>query len=68
MYKISNIFESREEARNFGRQCSKTKDMIKLSKKLERLVQISNSHLNQILNNQMLFQDAYLSYERNLKK
>lgn len=65
MDKVKDIFKTRGEAREFGRQCSYTQDMGKLAEKLEDLVILSNYYLTRISGNHVLFQDAYLEYKRN---
>ena len=64
---VKDIFQTRTEAREFGRQCSETKDMGKLAEKLEDLVSLSTYYLTRISGNHVLFQDAFLEYKRNTK-
>jgi len=61
---IPDIFETRAEARAFGEKCYFDDSSDKISEKLDDLIRIANFHLNQISNNHLLMQDAFLAYKR----
>jgi len=61
---IEDLFETRAEARAFGEKCYFDDSSDKLAEKLDSLVRIANFHLNQISNNHLLMQDAFLAYKR----
>lgn len=61
---IPDLFQTRAEARAFGQQCYVDDSSDKLSEKIDNLVRIANFHLNQISNNHLLMQEAFLAYNR----
>lgn len=61
---IPDLFETRAEARAFGQQCYVDDTSDKLAEKIGNLVRIANFHVNQISNNHLLMQEAFLAYNR----
>ena len=61
---IPDLFETRAEARAFGEQCYVENRSENIAEKLDSLIRIANFHLNQISNNHLLMQEAFLAFKR----
>ena len=61
---IKDLFQTRAEARAFGEQCYVENRSENMTEKIDDLIRIANFHLNQISNNHLLMQEAFLAFKR----